>query len=250
MPLRVCTRPRLRGSRHTPRRRWESHSSASSNTCPHPPVRTQQCARSGPTHSRSQHHIRTSCTGAGYVRPPTLPEDPTRRRRRRAERDPYDRGVHGRSRRRCAVGIAERWIDRQLGFTDPASPYVADESLRVPMADGVELLATLYRDSRPGPQASDRPDAHPVRPQRSRVADRIVAGATRLPGAGPVDPRDVRLRRPVPPVPARARGRAGHAGVAAGAGVVGRPGVHGRAPATSATRSGRSRRTPSPAWSR
>ncbi|MDQ4117363.1 MAG: CocE/NonD family hydrolase [Actinomycetota bacterium] len=47
------------------------------------------------------------------------------------------------------MGIAERLIDRQLGFTDPPSPYVTDDSLRVPMSDGVALLATLYR--MPGP---------------------------------------------------------------------------------------------------
>ncbi|MGH3530182.1 MAG: hypothetical protein ACRDQ6_23230 [Pseudonocardiaceae bacterium] len=37
------------GSTHSLVERWVSHSSASSKTWPHPPVRRQQCARSTPT---------------------------------------------------------------------------------------------------------------------------------------------------------------------------------------------------------
>ncbi|RZT88461.1 hypothetical protein EV383_5403 [Pseudonocardia sediminis] len=47
------------------------------------------------------------------------------------------------------MGIAGRLVDRQLGLTEPPAAYVTDENLRVPMSDGVELLATLYRP--PGP---------------------------------------------------------------------------------------------------
>lgn len=45
--------------------------------------------------------------------------------------------------------IAERVVDRQLGLTGPAVPYVRERDLRVPVSDGVVLLADLYR--RPGP---------------------------------------------------------------------------------------------------
>jgi hypothetical protein len=60
IPFVVCTSPNLAGSAHTPRTRWVSHRCASSKTCPHPPVRRQQCARSTPTQRESQHDIVTS----------------------------------------------------------------------------------------------------------------------------------------------------------------------------------------------
>lgn len=45
--------------------------------------------------------------------------------------------------------LAERLVDRQLGLAGPAAPYVRERDLRVPLSDGVVLLADLYR--RPGP---------------------------------------------------------------------------------------------------
>ncbi|MEV1291114.1 CocE/NonD family hydrolase [Pseudonocardia sp. NPDC049635] len=47
------------------------------------------------------------------------------------------------------VGLVERLVDRRLGFSEPAVPYVRERDLRVPVSDGVVLLADLYR--RPGP---------------------------------------------------------------------------------------------------
>ena len=47
------------------------------------------------------------------------------------------------------AALAERLIDRRLGFDDPPAPYVRERDLRVPVSDGVVLLADLYR--RPGP---------------------------------------------------------------------------------------------------
>jgi hypothetical protein len=61
IPLVVCTSPREGGSTQTLSGRWASHSSASSKTWPHPPVRRQQCARSTPTQSVPQHDILGSC---------------------------------------------------------------------------------------------------------------------------------------------------------------------------------------------
>lgn len=59
MPFRVCTRSSSRGSVQVPEERWVSQSWASSKTCPHPPVRRQQWARSSPTHAMPQHDIRS-----------------------------------------------------------------------------------------------------------------------------------------------------------------------------------------------
>jgi len=44
-------------SRHRLAGRWASHNCASSKTCPHPPVRRQQCARSTPIQLVSQQDI-------------------------------------------------------------------------------------------------------------------------------------------------------------------------------------------------
>ncbi|MBN9737367.1 MULTISPECIES: CocE/NonD family hydrolase [unclassified Pseudonocardia] len=46
------------------------------------------------------------------------------------------------------AALAERLVDRRLGFTG-TTPYVRERDLRVPLSDGVVLLADLYR--RPGP---------------------------------------------------------------------------------------------------
>ncbi|MEJ8280664.1 CocE/NonD family hydrolase [Pseudonocardia spirodelae] len=46
------------------------------------------------------------------------------------------------------TALTERLVDRRLGFGD-AGPYVRERDLRVPLSDGVVLLADLYRA--PGP---------------------------------------------------------------------------------------------------
>ncbi|MFP5019748.1 CocE/NonD family hydrolase [Pseudonocardia phyllosphaerae] len=71
------------------------------------------------------------------------------------------------------AALTERLIDRRLGLTDPAEPYVRERDLPVPMSDGVELLADLYR--RPG-AAEPRPTVLMRTPYGRGGLGKLIAG--------------------------------------------------------------------------
>ena len=48
------------------------------------------------------------------------------------------------------AALTERLVDRRLGF-GADEPYVRERDLRVPLSDGVVLLADLYRAPGPPP---------------------------------------------------------------------------------------------------
>ena len=106
-------------------------------------------------------------------------------------------------------GRPRAWPSRHRGaLRGPARRPGADAGRRCPA--GRSLPARRARPAAPGGAAP-----HALRPGRRGVPVRGAAGAPGLSGVHPEHPRDVRLGWPVPPVPYRTGGRAGHRGLAA-----------------------------------